>query len=164
MLGAHMAPQLHTSAQSHTQSTLRHWLIFTVLTVVLTGSALTLIRLLRPSALHGVFAGSSPVEIQRGRALINMKWIRDALLVYAHEHQGAYPKTLDALVEPKADGKTYFGDRREVPLDPWQRPFAYEAPTPAHPNPRLTSLGADGRPGGVGEDADIDSDALQLDR
>jgi len=159
-----MAPQLHSPTQPHSQTTLRHWLIFAVLTIVLTGGALVLIRILRPSALNGVFAGSDAAEIQRGQARINMKWIRDALLVYAHEHQGAYPATLAALVEPKADGKTYFGDRREVPLDPWQRPFGYEAPTPAHPNPRITSLGADGRPGGFGEDADIDSDALQLDR
>ena len=159
-----MAPQLTGSAQTRAQSTLRQWLIFAALTVVLTGGALFLIRLLRPSALRQVFSRSDPVEIKRGQALVNIKWIDEALLVYAHEHQGAYPEKLDALAVPKTDGKTYFGDRREVPLDPWKRPFGYEPPTAVHPKPRITTFGADGKPGGEGENADIDSDTLQLDR
>jgi len=47
---------------------------------------------------------------------------------------------------------------RIVPLDPWGRPYIYLAP--GHENPNgfdLYSLGRDGRPGGVGEDADITS-------
>lgn len=45
-------------------------------------------------------------------------------------------------------------------LDPWQRPYVYVDPTPDHPRPRVLSLGADGKPGGEGESADIDSDEV----
>lgn len=40
--------------------------------------------------------------------------------------------------------------------DPWGRPFAYKSPSqrPDHPFD-IYSLGADGRPGGEGEDSDI---------
>ncbi|HKC50805.1 MAG TPA: type II secretion system protein GspG [Myxococcota bacterium] len=159
-----MAPQLTGSAQQQPQSTLRSWLVGALLTCAITLGALFVIRWVRPSALSGVLAHSSTVEVRRGRALIDIKWIQEALLVYAHEHNGAYPEQLAALVLPKADGKTYFGERREVPLDPWNRAFGYEPPTTAHTNPRITTLGADGKPGGDGENADIDSDTLQLDR
>jgi general secretion pathway protein G len=157
-----MAPPLTSTAGSRPQSSLRPWITFALLTVVLTGAGLALIYLVRPSALQGMFSRSNPVEVRRGQALNNLKWIHDALLVYAHEHKGEYPARLDALVVPGASGQTYFGDRREVPLDPWNRPFVYAPPTPAHPQARITSLGADGKPGGQGEDADIDSDTLQL--
>jgi len=159
-----MAPFLTGSPQSQPQSTLRTWLVCAVLTSVLTMGALVVIRLVRPSALDGVLASSSTADVRRAKALIDIKWIHGALLVYAHEHAGACPAQLDALVEPGAAGKSYFGELREVPLDPWNRPFVYEAPTAEHPRPRLITLGADGRIGGDGEDADIDSDTLALDR
>ena len=42
-----------------------------------------------------------------------------------------------------------------VPNDPWGNPYQY-APTPAGDSPiTLYSLGADGKPGGEGQDADI---------
>lgn len=47
---------------------------------------------------------------------------------------------------------------REIPLDPWGRPYQYLSP--GRVNLRtydLYSLGKDGRPGGDGEDADITS-------
>jgi general secretion pathway protein G len=48
--------------------------------------------------------------------------------------------------------------RKAVPLDPWGATYVYLAPGEANPNGYdLLSLGADGRPGGSGEDADITS-------
>lgn len=46
--------------------------------------------------------------------------------------------------------------RKAVPVDPWGAPFIYLSP--GEINPRhydLISLGADGEPGGEGEDADV---------
>lgn len=46
--------------------------------------------------------------------------------------------------------------RKAVPVDPWGTPFIYLSP--GEMNPRgydLLSLGADGEPGGEGEDADL---------
>lgn len=47
---------------------------------------------------------------------------------------------------------------RDIPLDPWGRPYVYLAP--GHANPitfDVYSLGRDGKIGGEGEDADITS-------
>ena len=48
----------------------------------------------------------------------------------------------------------------ELLLDPWKHPYVYLEPTSAHPRPRVVSLGADGKFGGEGESADIDSDQV----
>jgi len=48
----------------------------------------------------------------------------------------------------------------ELLLDPWKHPYVYLEPTSAHPRPRVVSLGADGKFGGEGESADIDSDQM----
>ncbi len=48
--------------------------------------------------------------------------------------------------------------RKEVPLDPWGRPYLYRAPGTTNPNGYdLYSLGRDGQIGGAGEDADLTS-------
>jgi general secretion pathway protein G len=48
--------------------------------------------------------------------------------------------------------------RKEVPLDPWGRPYMYVAPGRANPTSYdLYSLGRDGKIGGEGEDADLTS-------
>jgi len=47
--------------------------------------------------------------------------------------------------------------RKEVPQDPWGRPFVYRSPSTQNPAPDtydLYTLGRDGEPGGEGEDAD----------
>jgi general secretion pathway protein G len=78
---------------------------------------------------------------------------------------GRYPTTqqgLQALWEmPQVDAPTNWRGpylRKAVPLDPWGATYVYLAPGEANPNGYdLLSLGADGRPGGSGEDADITS-------
>ncbi len=46
--------------------------------------------------------------------------------------------------------------KREVPLDPWGRPYVYRSPGIANPEGYdLLTRGRDGREGGTGEDADI---------
>ncbi len=46
--------------------------------------------------------------------------------------------------------------RKEVPADPWGAPYVYHAPGEHMPSGYdLLSLGADGKPGGSGDDADI---------
>jgi len=75
---------------------------------------------------------------------------------------GSYPTTeqgLHALIEapPGVEGwRGPYLDEKEVPRDPWGNPFVYRAPG-AESAFELLSLGADGRPGGEGEDADLSS-------
>jgi general secretion pathway protein G len=46
--------------------------------------------------------------------------------------------------------------KRDVPLDPWGKPYVYRSPGVANPEGYdLLTLGRDGREGGAGEDADI---------
>jgi len=46
--------------------------------------------------------------------------------------------------------------RKEVPLDPWNRPYVFRSPGAANPwSYDLSSYGRDGQEGGEGEDADI---------
>jgi general secretion pathway protein G len=46
--------------------------------------------------------------------------------------------------------------RKAVPLDPWSRPYVYLSPGEVNPTGYdLVSYGADGKPGGEGDDEDI---------
>jgi general secretion pathway protein G len=48
--------------------------------------------------------------------------------------------------------------RKTVPLDPWGQPYHYESPGSANPlSYDLVTYGRDGKPGGTGEDADLNS-------
>jgi general secretion pathway protein G len=76
---------------------------------------------------------------------------------------GSYPtteQTLNALWErPSIDPPVNWRGpylRKAVPLDPWGRPYVYVFPGQQNPNGfDLYSLGADGQPGGEGENEDI---------
>jgi general secretion pathway protein G len=71
---------------------------------------------------------------------------------------GKYPTTdagLQALqTNPGLDGWDGPYLKKEVPADPWGRAYVYTAPG-EHGEYDLISFGADGAPGGDGEDADI---------
>jgi len=78
---------------------------------------------------------------------------------------GRYPTTaqgLDALwqkpsVDPPANWRAPYV-RKAIPLDPWGRAYVYRSPgTESATGYDLLSLGADGRPGGSGENADLTS-------
>ena len=48
--------------------------------------------------------------------------------------------------------------RKALPNDPWGRPYLYKSPGDANPNGYdLLTYGADGKPGGDGDDADVTS-------
>lgn len=79
---------------------------------------------------------------------------------------GAYPTTaqgLDALrIQPSASPipRSWRGPylRKEVPVDPWGAAYVYRSPGEVNPTGYdLLSYGADGRPGGEGEAADVTS-------
>ena len=73
---------------------------------------------------------------------------------------GRYPSTgegLKALVEAPAGAAAWNGpylSKKDVPSDPWGRPFAYRSPG-EHGAFDILSLGADNQPGGTGENEDI---------
>lgn len=72
---------------------------------------------------------------------------------------GRYPTTeqgLAALVQRPASESKWSGPylRKEVPLDPWGKPYQYKFPG-EHGEYDLFSHGKDGQPGGTAEAADI---------
>ena len=72
---------------------------------------------------------------------------------------GRYPNTeegLKALREKPTDMNAWKGPYlpKEIPLDPWGRPYIYKAPGD-HGEYDLISLGLDGAEGGEGENQDI---------
>lgn len=73
---------------------------------------------------------------------------------------GRYPTTsegLSALVtNPGVDGWNGPYLKKGLPNDPWKRPYLYESPG-QHGDYDLVSYGADGAPGGEGENKDVNS-------
>jgi len=72
---------------------------------------------------------------------------------------GRYPTTeegLDSLVKKPGNANGWTGPylKGGVPTDPWGHPYRYANPGP-NGGIEILSLGADGAPGGEGENADI---------
>ena len=64
---------------------------------------------------------------------------------YALEHDGELPPDLQTLC-PR------YLDIEGPPLDPWGRQYQYEI---VEGEPKILTLGRDGRPGGTGQDTDL---------
>jgi general secretion pathway protein G len=101
-----------------------------------------------------------PGEARTVRAKQDIAGIVTALNLYKLDNF-SYPSSeqgLDALVakpsgQPDAPGwKGPYLDR--VPKDPWGRPYQYQRPG-QHGEIDVYSFGADGKPGGEGEAADV---------
>ena len=74
---------------------------------------------------------------------------------------GRYPTTeegLDSLVRKPSGLERWDGPylKKEVPLDPWGKPYLYRSPGEHGPFD-LLSYGADGTPGGEGDNRDVTS-------
>ena len=79
-----------------------------------------------------------------------------AINTYAVENGGIFPDSLEVLVQPDENGKTYLQGFTTVPRDPWKNEYVYEPPDGTR-DYRVISYGKDGQPGGEGEEADIDN-------
>jgi general secretion pathway protein G len=115
------------------------------------------------SALVGprLFGHLSSSKIKAARTQIEM--LGASLDMYRLD-MGRYPSTeegLNALTQKPADevqGMKWHGPylKKKVDKDPWDAPYVYAFPG-QHGEYDLSSLGADGQPGGEGENADINS-------
>ncbi len=102
-------------------------------------------------------------QAKRTQVRVQIKNIQQAIELFKLDN-GFYPSTeqgLDALVRNPETGRAAKNYRKggyldRVPKDPWGNPFVYLAPG-AHGDYDISSYGADGVPGGEGEDADINS-------
>lgn len=136
----------------------------------------TLIELLVVLIIIGILAGyigpriiGRPEEARRTKAEVQVAGIETALKMYRLDN-GMYPSTdqgLQALVEVPTSGKIPkkwreggYLDANRVPRDPWDNPFVYLSPG-QHGDFDLSSYGADGEPGGEGNDRDINNWELE---
>lgn len=98
-------------------------------------------------------------------AKIQIRNFETALKLFKIDN-GFYPSTeqgLQALVEKPTIGEIPtryreggYLEQKKIPLDPWGNPYIYLCPG-LHGDYDLMSLGADGKEGGEGKDADIKS-------
>jgi general secretion pathway protein G len=96
-------------------------------------------------------------------AKVDISTLMQALKLYKLDNQ-RYPTTEQGLVSlttkptagPSANGWKNGGYIDKLPKDPWGNQYQYLAPG-IHGEVDLFSLGADGQPGGTGEDADVGS-------
>lgn len=99
-------------------------------------------------------AAQARVELTRA----NISQIEGALDHFKLNH-GRYPDALEELVAMpnyvKPEKWPQGGYLKRLPLDAWGNPFRYTRTQDPNVPYEIVSLGADGREGGVGDEADI---------
>ena len=104
-------------------------------------------------------------KAKQAKAKMQIESLESALKMYKLDN-GSYPTTeqgLKALVEtptvgnlPKNWRQGGYLEKGKVPKDPWDNEYVYVSPG-SHGDFDLSSLGADGEPGGEGFDKDINN-------
>jgi general secretion pathway protein G len=132
----------------------------------------TLIELLVVLVIIGILVGYVGPKIigrdedaRRTSAELQIKGLETAIKMYKLDN-GMFPSSeqgLQALVEPPSAGRLPpkwreggYLESRKVPLDPWANEFVYLSPG-LNGDFDISSYGADGEPGGEGNDADINN-------
>jgi len=110
-----------------------------------------------------------PEEAKRLKTQMDIATLETALKLYKLDN-GVYPSTeqgLQALVEPPAVGilpkkwrEGGYLEKGKVPSDPWDGEYIYLSPG-LHGDFDLISSGADGQPGGEGNNKDINNWELE---
>ena len=99
-----------------------------------------------------------------GAAKTQIKLLEDAIIGYKLD-MGSFPdgeEGLQALVVNPGENEKWDGPyiKPAVPKDPWGNDYVYTCPG-EHGDFDLVSYGADGQPGGTGENADITNYAAE---
>jgi len=128
----------------------------------------TLIEIMVVVVILGILAGiivprllDEPEKARRTKAEAQIRSFESALAMYKL-HNGFFPTTeqrLDALVSKPETGRIpnnykEGGYISKIPLDPWGNPYIYLSPG-TRGDYDLLSYGADGEPGGEGNNEDV---------
>jgi general secretion pathway protein G len=130
-------------------------------------SGFSLIEFTAVLALMALLAGIVSVSVhhllvkgKQDAAKAQIASLRDGVETF-YTDVGRYPTNDEGLdVLTKTSAKVQTPIMRQVPLDPWDHPYQYLCPGPTQPF-EIKTLGADGREGGSGADADISSEDLR---
>lgn len=129
-------------------------------------AGITLIEMLVVVTIIALFVGLVGVNVlkkgddaRRVAVRTEISNLVNALTLYKLD-TGAFPSTAQGLqaLRVKPDNVNNWAGpylAKDVPMDAWGRPFQYKYPGEHGEEPDLLSLGADGQPGGEGNDADI---------
>jgi general secretion pathway protein G len=110
------------------------------------------------AVIYGGFVAEMPLSLDRKRYLfctIQLQRLVDALASYRSDC-GKFPQELQRLVSDEGVQGWHGPYIKEVPLDPWGRPFLYLRSSDRDV-PEILSYGADGKPGGDFLDTDLSS-------
>jgi len=122
-------------------------LIEIMIVVIILGLLATLVTVNAPSMIH-----RHRVKIAKR----NIESLQNAVDIYYTE-MGTYPKKLSDLVSAQDPSGEPIKIIKRVPKDPWGNDFVYVVPGKENEEYSISSLGADGQPGGEGRNADINS-------
>jgi general secretion pathway protein G len=119
----------------------------------------TIIALFATLVAPNLFKTADTAKITAAKAQINNFMV--ALAQYKLS-TGTFPTSeqgLQALRAKPTNVSQWDGPymQKEVPADPWGRPYLYKFPGDHGDEPDIISLGADGQPGGTGANADVES-------
>ena len=111
------------------------------------------------AALVGPRLFSNVGKAKRTAAMSQINTFMTALGSYKLD-TGVFPTTeqgLQALRVKPENQPQWAGPylTKDIPMDPWGRPYLYKFPGEHGDEPDIVSLGADGEPGGDGENADV---------
>ncbi|MDX2153394.1 MAG: type II secretion system major pseudopilin GspG [Bryobacteraceae bacterium] len=117
----------------------------------------TIIALFAALVAPSMLKKSDTARVTQAKAQINS--FMTALGAYKLD-TGVFPATeqgLQALRVKPANVNNWAGPYmpKEIPNDPWGRPYTYKFPGDNGDEPDIISLGADGQPGGAGINEDI---------
>ena len=90
---------------------------------------------------------------KRGVAEQQVANLEAAIKQFLILNNGKYPDSLDDLVKKDQNNQSFL-DSDVVPLDPWGNPFFYHVEGSGNAM-EVGTYGADGQPGGEGDNADI---------
>lgn len=128
---------------------------FSLLEILIVLAIMGLLAALVASRLTGTFGQSQvkATKVQLQSLTASVERFRTDVQRYPTEQEG-----LQSLVTKPLDAEGWAGpylDKNVVPTDAWKRPFIYR--TDDTFGFRIVSLGADGKEGGEGENADLDN-------
>lgn len=129
--------------------------------VIIVTAIILIVAIVRfgPNALAVAFNSDGIIhEAKKARVADDLRTLQQAINIYKDKNGGKLPDSLDQLIE-RDNTVCNFGPQLGTPRDPWEYEYIYQ---PNHENGtyRLASYGADGVPGGEGENADISIESL----
>lgn len=133
---------------------------FTLLELII---VVAIIAILAALVAPAVFRNVGDAKVAAAKSQIEM--LSTALTAYRLDND-AYPSTAEGLTSLRERPTGVLASpawrgpylSRDVPVDPWGRPYVYLSPGRSNPDSfDLYSLGRDGQVGGTGEDADVTS-------